>query len=1256
MKHLLKIFTFAFVVLLLIPFTPSSDHSFSSILAAKIGYSFPNNNYPPEGAYVTPRGVTVIWPNGILMKNMIQYGINPVDAPPNSGESKDYVCTGNVSLELSFDQGGTWSTFSTLGSNTFHLAHLKDSLSYNIHSGEVYAMDLAGGSLPPGVIIRESPVQPSTGQVMWSPDGARYRCDSFFDIYFEISTDGGASFWPPNGSISFKAVSFYEESASAIVPSTKFPPHGKYIQAQSDVVTFPAGIRLNNFILRDLFHQGPLPDVTQVYSVTAQSDYSLSLDGGATWSINHSLVSISLSVDKIADSSGVILYETEISGMQFTAGSGVRFRESPTKISTGKIIIDSISSGYMISSFFDIYAEVSLDGGASWSPGDNFLNIGLTYPPAYPFLTNMMMPSTGYKTGAGDEISFASSYKIRSLILDNFTSSFAPPAMGGTSTNIFNGTANFDLSFDGGLGWSDITAPASWQVRTYHQDDDGTAEFYEIEVLQLNITGGDLAPGVIIRESPTLKSSGRHDIVPDLVNYDISSFFDIYTEISTDAGGSFMPSANYISCALIPPCPTISISPESVADGRINDDYLQELYASGGTPPYNFTITGGNLPEGIYLSPEGSIYGIPTAPGYSTFSIEVTDSNGCTASAGYWMAVMPAGQQTYSDQFPQTGRYLQQAGDVVSYATGVAFRKFVVRDLSHIGEPPALFATQAYNFGATADFEFSPDGGTTWTAYHSLPVSMQVNINHYKDEGGTGHYLTEVLQFNISSIAGVLMLRESPTLASRSKIIMSQSPDGRWRVDSFFDIFTETSADGGGSWYPGLDKMMLNFVQPADARFASTNYFPVDGEFKSNPAEPVVFTNGMMIRNILHSRFTQSFPPPPPSGSQINSFGGSVDFELSADNGLTWNSITAPTSDAAQIVHGSSDLNSEYFDTEMLQFNVSGGTIPGGLLIRESPTRASTGRFDFLAVSEGEYRLCSFFDIFFEVSVDGGMSWSTALNPVYLKLRSTPVILGTEAASGWNLLSVPLLVDDYRTGTLYPTAKSPAYKFEGTYVVEETLRNCVGYWLKFSYSQTIDFLGYENVLDTVDVQSGWNMIGSLSVPLAVADIASVPGGIVTSEFFKYENGYAVADTLSPGFGYWVKVNQTGKLVLQRSTQGRMIMEKIQIVHSDQKPPLPPFEDRGNTANVDTKKYGLGQNYPNPFNPVTDIEYHVADGGYVSLIVFDLLGRGVATLVSEVKQAGSYVLTWDASDFPNGVYFCRMQSGGFVETKKLFLIK
>ena len=92
------------------------------------------------------------------------------------------------------------------------------------------------------------------------------------------------------------------------------------------------------------------------------------------------------------------------------------------------------------------------------------------------------------------------------------------------------------------------------------------------------------------------------------------------------------------------------------------------------------------------------------------------------------------------------------------------------------------------------------------------------------------------------------------------------------------------------------------------------------------------------------------------------------------------------------------------------------------------------------------------------------------------------------------------------------------------------------------------------------------------------------------------------------------------------------------------------------------KFELYQNYPNPFNPTSKIRFQIKDSRHggsstnVKLIVFDILGKEVATLVNEKLQAGEYQVTFNGSNFTSGIYFYKLQAGDFSETKKMIIIK
>lgn len=106
------------------------------------------------------------------------------------------------------------------------------------------------------------------------------------------------------------------------------------------------------------------------------------------------------------------------------------------------------------------------------------------------------------------------------------------------------------------------------------------------------------------------------------------------------------------------------------------------------------------------------------------------------------------------------------------------------------------------------------------------------------------------------------------------------------------------------------------------------------------------------------------------------------------------------------------------------------------------------------------------------------------------------------------------------------------------------------------------------------------------------------------------------------------------------------------------------EDPGgidNVLNIENEseiptEYSLKQNYPNPFNPTTNIQFDLPQNNFVTLKIYDVMGREIATLVNEFKNAGKYIASFNAVNLSSGIYFYKVMAGSFVETKRMVLIK
>jgi hypothetical protein len=131
----------------------------------------------------------------------------------------------------------------------------------------------------------------------------------------------------------------------------------------------------------------------------------------------------------------------------------------------------------------------------------------------------------------------------------------------------------------------------------------------------------------------------------------------------------------------------------------------------------------------------------------------------------------------------------------------------------------------------------------------------------------------------------------------------------------------------------------------------------------------------------------------------------------------------------------------------------------------------------------------------------------------------------------WNLISTPFNLD---AGFSLPLL----YAWDSMYVQSDSMVVGRGYWAKLS--SPLLYTGTAVLDNTVTLNTGWNVVGSVSVPIPAQTIISDPGSNLASQFFGYTNGkYMPADTLKPGFGYWVKAKQGGRILLQGSSPRKL---------------------------------------------------------------------------------------------------------------------
>ncbi|MBI5475035.1 MAG: T9SS type A sorting domain-containing protein [Ignavibacteriae bacterium] len=155
----------------------------------------------------------------------------------------------------------------------------------------------------------------------------------------------------------------------------------------------------------------------------------------------------------------------------------------------------------------------------------------------------------------------------------------------------------------------------------------------------------------------------------------------------------------------------------------------------------------------------------------------------------------------------------------------------------------------------------------------------------------------------------------------------------------------------------------------------------------------------------------------------------------------------------------------------------------------------------------------------------------------------------------------------------------------------------------------------------------------------------------TSGFVTCPNSFVAGNgtTIEPHTYSWVDPQTTAGRWYYRLKQ----IDLDQTIHYSEPIQVDVLTSAGEAK---PKVFALHQNYPNPFNPSTEIGYQTLEFGRVTLKVFDILGREVATLVNDAKEQGKYSIHWSAEGFPSGVYFYRLTSGTRSDMKRMILVK
>jgi PKD repeat protein len=695
---------------------------------------------PSQGVFISPGQLHAVYANGVIIRDVRHRNFTQSFPPPAPGAPETHSCGAVADYQISLDGGQTFTPASAPATATVLIAHTATAGGTRFFDTEMLALEMGGGGGGGGgaAMIRESPTRQSLGRTSIRTVTGGFLIESFFDVWTEVSLDGGLTWTPAldGGPLELRSDPLLVPPVQA--PTSLLPPLNEVYASRAQW----SGIYAAGIILKDLrqkfFTQAtlpPQPGGSLVHYFDSEVDFQISTDGGNTFQHGRAPAGVDVRFAAVGSpESG--LHDMEVLSLTMAGGdlpSGVMLRASPTLPSTGVTEIRTLADGTCrVTSFFDVFTELSTDGGQTWmaassEPARMELR---ALSEEEPFPTSSLPPlSGGYFSLPSSFAAFAQGVHLRDVVHRQFDQSFPPPPLTGTATHACGSLMDFMLSTDGGATFTPTTAPATLTFRITSRVDSGATRYFDTEMLALDIAGGGLPTGMMIRESPTRSSLGRtstRSLVTE--QYLIDSFFDIFTELSTDAGQTWSPAVSgHVTLILrAGPCVTIDCPPDIVVDA---------------TPPggavVTYTVTAADRCGGQSVvtpnPPSGSVFPIGT----TTVLCQASSANG-TATCSFTVTV-------YDNQ---------PVGSFTALPNPAACGQAVSLDASssYHGRPDRSIVKYEWNFG---DGTVGAGQQVThaFSAFDSYAVTLTVTDNNVPAKTDTASITVQVDQGNQAPVA-----------------------------------------------------------------------------------------------------------------------------------------------------------------------------------------------------------------------------------------------------------------------------------------------------------------------------------------------------------------------------------------------------------------------------------------------------------------------------------------------------------------------
>ncbi len=417
--------------------------------------------------------------------------------------------------------------------------------------------------------------------------------------------------------------------------------------------------------------------------------------------------------------------------------------------------------------------------------------------------------------------------------------------------------------------------------------------------------------------------------------------------------------------------------------------------------------------------------------------------------------------------------------------------------------------------GANGEIYRTTDVGLTWEFKVTVPAS--VNAIEAIDEnqawvGTSTANATQIYRTTNGGISWQLQFSQAggkinsvKMFSATNGVAVGDPVEGSWTVLK--------TANGGSTW-----TVSNSPPQASTEKGLSNSGFWVNssiGWFGTTNGRIYSTKNGGSSWKSTTTPFTNSYGVYFESSANGVAGGSNGTLAVSTDGGNSWSSTSTGIGKNVQAVHGVGSTVWALRDTAIYSSTNSGATWNLQYTGRDSLTHLS------MFSASGKY-------VGYCVSATGRiLQYSDYVN--------SQTTLQIPVSSGWNVISAPLVVSDYRVSVVYPGAASVAYGYSPSgYASEDTMKEGFGYWLKFSSAQTVSMTGFSIDADTIDLYQGWNLIGSVSTTIPTSSVTTIPSGLINSAFFKYNGSWQTSTEIVPGRGYFVKVASPAKMVFTGS--------------------------------------------------------------------------------------------------------------------------